>query len=1170
MTRINPTSGFSRSFSYLIIAILLAFLPIPQAAATIGFDDLADFTSAEGNMSEAPLLLGTDGNFYGTASSGGAHNHGSIFKITPAGVETTLYSFTGGNDGASPDAGLTEGPDGNFYGEAASGGPFENTGDPENFGTIFKITPSGTLSVIYSFSGEADGAEPFDGLVLGPDGNFYGVTEASGTYSNGLFSGQGDVFKITPTGTLTTLYSGSDVNAPISIMLGTDGNLYVSNLGGGVLKLTLGGSPTLYTDGSALGGVSGLTQGNDGNFYGTTRFGGANGDGQFFQMTSAGDFTVLHTFDGTDGASPFSPPITGMDGLLYGTTAYDGANSGGTFYSIATGGSFNTLYSFTATLNGTTLGTPLGAPIEYSDGSFYGAASAGGADGRGGIYKITDSTDLPSSNPTPSIGQISPNTIAAGSGETVVTLTGAGFVAGSVVKWNGTALSTTFESATQVLAVIPSTDLGTAGTATVTVVNPTPGGGTSGNFSETIQTVTATTPATPTGLTAFSEDGYVILQWNPSAGATSYNVYMTGGGTAPTVTGITGIQYIYTGLTDGITYTFTVAAVNSAGTSAQSSGVSVRPESSQPPTSPVLTGTAGVDQIDLSWTDTGADSYQIQRQEDPAGGADTIATLTPPTTTYVDTNVTVGETYYYTIVATNEQHDADSNEVGPIIPTGGTATHFVLSTPASATPGTPFNFTVTAEDASNETATGYTGTVHFTSTDGSATLPANFTFTSGDNGTVQLQATLASQGDQTIAATDTTASSITGTSSAILVSGPATHFSVSAPASVSAGTPFDFTVTALDSDDNVVVNYPGTVAFSTNAPGATLLSHHALTSGTGTFSATFVKSGSDYTISAVDSTNSSIDGTSAAIAVTPGTATHLAISTPASVSAGTPFNFTVNALDQFGNIATGYSGTIEFSTNAPRATLPGNSALTDGTGTYSATFTDVGTAAANFKIGVGVVSGGALTGATSAAIAVTPETADGFLVTCPATVQGDVPFDVTVTAIDTHGNKATGYTGTVHFTSSDGAAVLPANSTLTDGSGTFSVTLNSEGDQTITATDTVTSSITGTSKSTYDFTAQHLLVTAPSSVTKGVSFSFTVTAVDRYYNFAPGYNGTVVFSTNAPRATLPGGGTLTSGTGTFSATFTDLGTAAANFKIGAGVIGGTPQGGTSSAIAVTP
>jgi uncharacterized repeat protein (TIGR03803 family) len=144
---------------------------------------LYSFTGGtDGQYPQAGLIQGADGNFYGTTSSGGTNNVGTVFKLTPAGAVTVLYSFSGGTDGANPQAGLIQGADGNFYGTTEDGGT-------NNYGTVFKITPAGAETVLYLFSGATDGANPLAGLIQGADGNFYGTAVQGGA------NGDGTVFK---------------------------------------------------------------------------------------------------------------------------------------------------------------------------------------------------------------------------------------------------------------------------------------------------------------------------------------------------------------------------------------------------------------------------------------------------------------------------------------------------------------------------------------------------------------------------------------------------------------------------------------------------------------------------------------------------------------------------------------------------------------------------------------------------------------------------------------------------------------------------------------------------------------------------------------------------------------------------------------------------------------
>ncbi len=189
------------------------------------------FIGPDGIDPESALIEGTDGNFYGTASKGGAMDLGTVFQITPAGAFTTLHSFSG-TDGATPMMALVQGKDGNLYGTTSAGGA-------SNLGTIFSIAPTGKMSVLYSFTGQADGENP-NGLTLGSDGNFYGTTRGGGE-SNCMppmcqADDFGTIFMITSGGALSTLYTfdNADGETPYSSLVqGPDGNFYGSTSAGG-------------------------------------------------------------------------------------------------------------------------------------------------------------------------------------------------------------------------------------------------------------------------------------------------------------------------------------------------------------------------------------------------------------------------------------------------------------------------------------------------------------------------------------------------------------------------------------------------------------------------------------------------------------------------------------------------------------------------------------------------------------------------------------------------------------------------------------------------------------------------------------------------------------------------------------------------------------------------
>jgi DNA/RNA endonuclease G (NUC1)/fibronectin type 3 domain-containing protein len=392
------------------------------------------------------------------------------------------------------------------------------------------------------------------------------------------------------------------------------------------------------------------------------------------------------------------------------------------------------------------------------------------------------------------------------------------------------------------------------------------------------------------------------------------------------------------------------------------------------------------------------------------------------------------------------------------------ATHFSLSLPASATNGTPFNVTVTALDASNATAIGYTGTVHFTSSS-AGTLPADYTFVAGDNGVHTFSVTLTTNGLQTVTATDTVTPSITGSGSTTVGSAPpppATHFSVTLPAATTTGVAFNVTVTALDATNASVAGYTGTVHFTSSSAG-TLPADYTFTggdAGSHTFSVTLTSTGAQ-TVTATDTVTASITGTGSTTVSNPPPppATHFTVTIPANTTAGVAFNATVTALDASNAVVSGYTGTVHF-TSSSAGTLPADytfAAGDSGSHTFSVTLTSPGaqTVTATDTVTASITGTGSTT--------VASVSATHFSLAAPMSATAGVPFSVTVTALTAANATATGYTGTVHFTSS-APGTLPADYTFTAGDNgvhTFSVTLIGTGSQSVTVTDTVTPSITG-------------------------------------------------------------------------------------------------------------
>jgi uncharacterized repeat protein (TIGR03803 family) len=377
---------------WLACAVMLA-LPAFVAQAGAVFTSLYSFTGTnDGAVPSAALVQGSDGNFYGTTAFGGTNGLGTVFKISTNETLTSLHSFTR-NDGAYPYAPLEQGSDGNFYGTTSGGGT--NGGN----GTVFQITTNGALISLYSFGAvPLDPSEPLDGLAQGSDGNFYGTTLFGGT--NGL----GTVFKITTNGALTNLYSftgGSDgANPRTAVVQGSDGFFYGTAGGHGaflepssVFKISTNGAlTTLYTFSPPwFEYPSGLVQGSDGNFYGTTESGGTYGNGTFFQITTSGALTNLYSFKSPANWSQ-NGLVQGSDGSFYGTTQNGGntnlnnGNGYGMVFSVTTNGTLTSLYSFSGTNDGA---NPGGGLVQGSDGSFYGTTQYGGTNNAGTVFRLT-------------------------------------------------------------------------------------------------------------------------------------------------------------------------------------------------------------------------------------------------------------------------------------------------------------------------------------------------------------------------------------------------------------------------------------------------------------------------------------------------------------------------------------------------------------------------------------------------------------------------------------------------------------------------------------------------------------------------------------------------------------------------------------------------------------
>jgi uncharacterized repeat protein (TIGR03803 family) len=349
---------------------------------------LVDFYSDRASDLQSELIQASDGNFYGTSHAGGSSGLGTVFKVSPAGVVTTLISFTGPN-GSAPSGGLLQASDGNLYGTTSQGGgTIGGNFGVSSIGTVFKLTLAGVLTTLVKFDG-TNGSTPMTALVQAGDGNFYGTTSGGlgdgtafqltaggvlttlvtfsgangsgpsglvlasggnlyGTTRSGGSGGSGTVFKLTLAGVLTTAvnFPADYGSSPQSgVLLARDGSLYGTTdsnnpggFGGAVLnpgtvfKTTLAGALSTVATFDTTNGShpqAGLVQAEDGNFYGTTSGGGSSLTGTAYQLTPSGTLTTVVNFTGPNGSNPQAKFLLARDGNLYGTTRSGGTSRDG-------------------------------------------------------------------------------------------------------------------------------------------------------------------------------------------------------------------------------------------------------------------------------------------------------------------------------------------------------------------------------------------------------------------------------------------------------------------------------------------------------------------------------------------------------------------------------------------------------------------------------------------------------------------------------------------------------------------------------------------------------------------------------------------------------------------------------------------------------------------------
>jgi uncharacterized repeat protein (TIGR03803 family) len=429
--RLQLLGPHRRAWLAPLVAIASCLLAIPVASAQ-GLNVLYCFspTNAGGVAPSSRLILGSDGNLYGTTLGGGANGAGSIFSMTTNGSLSNLYSFAAAtnNSGAisydlEPNE-LIQGSNGNFYGTTRRAG--------SNFdGTIFEISSDGFFTNLHTFGSEAanaDGAVPAGAMVQGSDGNFYGTTQYGGS------NGTGTIFRLSPSGAFTNLYSfrpavtgvaSTNGSVPNALVVATNGAFYGTTQQGGLgnagtfFTFSLGGSVTqvFSFNGNAPGQNpvapnSALAQGANGSFYGTSSLGGSQGGGCIYEITITNSVRVLHSFP-LFNAGAGSALTLGADGNFYGTTAAKALNGNGTLFRVTPQGNFGAYQFSGLNTNGDNPDGANPSPGLAADslGNLYGTCAAGGTNGSGLIFQISDTNFVPAffasaSNPPPALTNV--------------------------------------------------------------------------------------------------------------------------------------------------------------------------------------------------------------------------------------------------------------------------------------------------------------------------------------------------------------------------------------------------------------------------------------------------------------------------------------------------------------------------------------------------------------------------------------------------------------------------------------------------------------------------------------------------------------------------------------------------------------------------------------------
>lgn len=448
--RLSVTSSALTLLTFLLTLMPnLVYAQIPTPSLVYAFTG----TTSDIDQAQGALAQGRDGNLYGAGRYRGANGQGGVFKVTPSGTLTLIASFPSTWQACY---GVVMGLDGNFYGTCQVGGA-------HNWGFVYKVTPAGVLTDIYDFTGTANDGAPSQIPVLGANGDLYGTT--------GSVFAAGNIYRLTTAGSYLNIKSGNSFSNPSTLSAGSDGNFYgtwaqtpTAGNQGAVFKVSAAGTYSEIFDFSGTTASvypsTGVILASNGKLYGNDGGRGANGNGAIYSLKGS---TLTDLFDINsinDGALNLNNPLQASDGNFYGASQGGGSGNQGSFYELTSANAFSVYLIVNNALYGDQPLTPL---MQHTNGTIYGTTSTNGPNGYGAVMSFNIGA-------SPFISLVSP--VAAGAEGSTVQILGQGFKSSSVVKFGGTAATKVqVTGSTFIQAMVPASAL--TGKITVTTGSTT-------------------------------------------------------------------------------------------------------------------------------------------------------------------------------------------------------------------------------------------------------------------------------------------------------------------------------------------------------------------------------------------------------------------------------------------------------------------------------------------------------------------------------------------------------------------------------------------------------------------------------------------------------------------------------------------------------------------------